>query len=183
MSESATTAEQDTRGDDGSAEDDGKKRRPWKKKLLIGVPVLVVLVVVAVVVLGGSDKKKAAAGGELKAGKQLLLPLSTSGKLAAAPGQNVVGTGMVVRSIVPGQGFWVGGSRVNRVYVQWGAADAKTESGYRPGPSQKVDLAGPVRPAPADTRKTLKLSQEDAAKVTAEGAYINADKVSPAQKP
>lgn len=172
MSESTAEEEKEERDekteDRGEEKDEKKKGRPWKR-ILLGVGVLVVVIVVAVVVLGGSSKKKATPGGTLESGKQQLLPLSPSGKLAAAPGQEVTGSKLVVRSIVKGKGFFVGGSKVNRVYVLYA------------GPSSQVGgtvgLKGVVKPAPADVAKTLKLSTEDAAKVTAEGAYVNASTV------
>ena len=42
-----------------------------------------------------------------------------------------------------------------------------------------VDLQGPVRPAPEDAEKTLKLSAADAAFVEEQGAYVNAETVTP----
>jgi hypothetical protein len=165
MSDTATKEEEQ--------ESDTKKRRP-RRRWVLGAIALVAVIVVAVVALSsGGDKKPAAAGGDLKAGKQALLPLSASGKLAGSPGQQAAGKGMRVRSVVKGQGFWIGGDKFNRVYVEYGGL---------PGiPGSQVNLAGVVKPAPGNTQKTLKLSQEDAAKVTAEGAYIHGTKVSPAQ--
>jgi hypothetical protein len=177
MSESTETESKKERdGEDAEesreSEDNGKgekKGRPWKR-WVIGALALVVVIVVAVVVLGGSSKKKATPGGTLTAnGKEQLLPVSASGKLAGSPGQKVTGSKLVVRSIVKGKGFFVGGSNVNRVYVLYA------------GPSSQVGgtvgLKGVVRPAPADVARTLKLSKEDAAKVTAEGGYISASTV------
>jgi len=152
-----------------------KLKRP-KLKWAIGGLLLVVVVVVAVVLLtGGSSKKKAATGGTLEAGKQQLLPLSPSGRLAAQPGQDVTGKSLVVRTIVQGKGFWVGASDVDRVYVEYD----------RPaGPEgTKVDLIGSVKPAPTNVEKALGLPSEDTAKVTAEAAYVTASSVTPAKKP
>lgn len=170
MSKSTATEEKDDeKRDRDDNEEPRKNGRPWKR-IVFGALAVVLVVVIAVVALGGSSKKKKATpGGTLEAGKQQLLPVPASGKLAAAPGQEVVGKALVVRSIVKGQGFWVGGSMTNRVYVAYA------------GPSSPVGgtvgLNGAVKPAPADAAKTLKLSREDAAKVTAEGAYIDASTV------
>jgi hypothetical protein len=133
-----------------------------------------VVAVVAVLVLGGSSSKKTPPGGSLKAGKQQLLPLSPSGKLGGSPGQKVVGKRLAVRSVVERKGFWVGGSHVDRVYVKYAGPPANNAA-------EQLDLAGTVKPAPGNVAKALKLSREDAAKVTAEGAYIDASKVTPAK--
>jgi hypothetical protein len=130
---------------------------------------------VAVVVLGGGSSKTKPPGGTLKAGKQQLLPLSPSGRLGAGPGQKVTGKSMVVQTIVKGKGFWVGGSDVDRVYVEY--------SGPAGPEGTKVDLAGSVKPAPTNVQKALGLPPRDTAKVTAEAAYVKASSVSPAKTP
>jgi hypothetical protein len=170
MSDTATETGNEQAGE--SAQDEGKRRRPWLKWVL-GLVGLAVIAVVAVIVLGGSDKK-APPGGTLRAGKQQLLPLSPSGKLAGSPGQKVVGRRMAVRSVVERHGFWIGGSHVHRVYVKYAGPPANNAA-------EQVDLVGTVKPAPGNVAATLELQQEDAAKVTAEGAYIEASKVSPAK--
>jgi hypothetical protein len=157
--------------DDKSEKEGGKKR--WLRWVLGGVA-LVVIVVVAVVVLGGGSEKKTPPGGSLKAGKQQLLPLSPSGKVAGSPGQKVVGKRLAVRSVVEKRGFWVGDNHVDRVYVVYTGPPANNAA-------EQVDLVGTVKPAPGNVGKDLKLSQEDAAKVTAEGAYVKASQVTPAK--
>jgi hypothetical protein len=74
--------------------------------------------------------------------------------------------------VVRGQGFWVGGNTVNRVFVRYRPA------GHNVG--AQVNLVGTIQPAPANAAKSFGLSRADAAKLTAEGAYIQATKVSPA---
>jgi hypothetical protein len=167
---STTTEERKTDDERKDEDENGKKGRRWWKWVLGGV-LLVIVIVAAVVLLGGSDKKKAPPSGSLTAGKQQLLPLSPSGKLAGSPGQKVVGRHEIVRSIVRGQGFWVGGSDVDRVFVRYPPA------GQNVGP--QVRLEGKIKPAPTNVKKAFGLSTKDAAKVTAEGAYIEAVKVAP----
>jgi hypothetical protein len=158
-----------------SASTKKKSRRPRLKWVLGGLA-LVVIVVVAVVVLGGgSSSKKKPPGGTLKAGKQQLLPLSPSGRIAAQPGQNVTGKSMAVRTIVKGKGFWIGGSDVDRVYVVY--------SGPAGPEGTKVDLAATVKPAPGNVEKALGLQPQDTAKVTAEAGYLKASSVTPAKNP
>src|SRR4051794_27728106 len=172
---STTTDERKSEKESSSKKDNGggKKRRRWLKWVL-GALLIVVIAIVAFLVLGGSDEKKAPPGGTLKAGKQQLLPLSPSGKLAGSPGQKVVGKRMEVRSVVARHGFWIGGSDVDRVYVKYAGPPPNNAA-------EQVDLAGTVKPAPANVAKTLKLSRKDAAKVTAEGAYIDPIRISPAK--
>ena len=87
--------------------------------------------------------------------------------------QKVVGKRLAVRSVVEKQGFWVGDNHVDRVYVVFTGPPANNAA-------EQVDLVGTVKPAPGNVGKDLQLSQEDAAKVTAEGAYIKASQVTPA---
>ncbi len=176
---STTTEERkaEKKSGEDSGDDSGgssKKRRAWLKWVLCAV-LLVVIAIAAFVVLGSSDKKKAPPSGSLKAGKQQLLPLSPSGKLAGSPGQKVVAKSEKVLTIVRGQGFWVGGSKVDRVFVRYPAAGRNV--------TPEVSIQGALKPAPVNVHRSFGLSQEDAAKVTAEGLYIEANKVGPAQQP
>jgi hypothetical protein len=173
----------------GAVRAGGARRRPAWLAWLLGLLALLILAAIIIALVGGGDddKKKSsgssssAASAQLSAGGQPLLPLPTSG-LRPLVGKDTVGNGLVVQSIVEGQGFWVGTSQKQRVYIEYGAAAGKTEAGYHPSKvGERVDLDGPVRPAPADPAKTLKLTGPDAALVKTEGAYINANKVSPAK--
>jgi hypothetical protein len=145
------------------------KRRPKLKWLLGGLAVVVIAVVAVVLLSGGSTKKTLPSGGTLKAGKkQQLLPLSPSGRLAGSPGQRVHASGVHVRSIVKGKGFWIGGSDVDRVFVH------DTSAGSKVTPTVSFD--GTIKPAPTNVQKALRLAPRDTAKVTAEGAYIEANR-------
>lgn len=103
--------------------------------------------------------------------------------LAAAIGQRATGRGARVLSVVEGTGFWVGTSRSDRTFVEWGAAAGGNEKKeyYRPEVGDTVDLRGPVRVAPADPAEVLKIGPRDAERVKAQGAYINADRVQKAR--
>lgn len=75
-------------------------------------------------------------------------------------------------------GFFVGSSKTDEVYVEYGGKTGENEaSGFRPKVGDKVDLSGPVRPAPQDPATALKLNSEQAGQVTARGGFINADTV------
>jgi hypothetical protein len=78
------------------------------------------------------------------------------------------------------EGFWVGSSAQDRVYVEWGGDVGADEATYRPKVGEKVNLTGPVRPAPEDPAQTLNLKAADADLVRSQGGYINADDVTPA---
>jgi hypothetical protein len=168
-----------------------RRRRPAWLAWLLGLLALAALVVLLITLLGGDDEDKGSASssasraqtqqaGTLTSGGQALLPLPDDG-LSALVGQDTVGTGLTVQAIVEGQGFWVGTSQSDRLYVEYGGEVGKTESGFKPSAvGERVDLDGPVHAAPANPEETLKLSADDAAQVREQGAYINANKVSPA---
>jgi hypothetical protein len=142
-------------------------------------------------VQGGQSKSTTAggeteAGGALTAGATNLLPVPSSG-LGDTVGEVARGRGVVVQSVVTGQenpdaleGFWVGSSEQDRVYVEWGGDVGADEADYLPEVEDKVKLTGPVHAAPQDPEQTLNLSPEDAQLVREQGAYVNADEVTPA---
>lgn len=159
------------------------RRRPAWLLWLLGLLVLAAIIALLIALLsGGDDKKKAsAAAGSLKSGSTALLPVS-SGGLKPLAGKDVNGQSVVVQSVVKGEGFWVGTSKTDRVYVEYGGAAGKAEGGFHPDRAgQKVDLDGPVKPAPANPAKTLKLGGRDAQLVKSEGAFINANHVAQAK--
>ena len=126
-----------------------------------------------------------AAAGALTAGGTSLLPVPDGG-LGSAVGQYAQGRDVTVQSVVQGQedpdareGFWVGSSEQDRVYVEWGGDVGANESDYQPNFGDKVNLTGPVHEAPQDPAQTLNLSGGDAQLVRSQGAYVNADDVTP----
>lgn len=169
------------------AQGDGtRKRRPawlW----LLGLLLLAALIGLLIALLSGGDDKKKSSGstgaqGTLTADGQSLLPPSQDGTLKRFNGRAGEGRAIVVQSIVKGEGFWVGTSQTDRVYVEFGGQVGQNENGFHPTRTGvKVNLTGPVRDAPKDPAKNLKLSSADAQLVQAEGIYINADRVEPAK--
>jgi len=164
--------------------DDRRKGGAWWKWLL-GLLLLAAVVVALVLLLsGGKDDKKSAAApaaapatGALTAGGRSLL-----GSPAQAVGTPAVGKAVKVLSVVEGEGFFVGTSAADRVYVEYGGAVGADEPAhdYRAVVGDAVDLTGPVRPAPQDPARTLKLGAQDARLVASEGAYVNATTVTKA---
>ena len=124
----------------------------------------------------------AAEGGKLTARGEDLLPVA--GKdLASYAGDPAEGQGVRVQEVIPDEGFFVGTSEQDRVYVEYGGDVGETETGsnsYQAKVGDEVDLTGPVRPAPAEPEQTLNLDKADADVVREQGAFINAETVEPA---
>ncbi len=125
--------------------------------------------------------------GRLVAGGTSLLPVP-SGGLSEYVGEQARGENVRVLSVVSNaddpealEGFWVGTSDQDRTYVEWGGDVGTDEADYRPEVGERVNLTGPVRPAPQDPAQTLNLSDTDAELVRSQGGYINADEVTPVE--
>jgi hypothetical protein len=135
----------------------------------------------------GAGGTATVAGGSLTAGGTSILPPPGSG-LGDYVGQDATGNSVMVQSVVRNaeedntlEGFWVGSSEQDRVYVEWGGTVGSNEADYTPKVGEKVDLTGPVRPAPENPETALKLNAGDADLVRSQGGFVNADEVSPAQ--
>jgi len=127
------------------------------------------------------------AGGSMTASGTSILP-PPDGGLGDYVGQDATGESVVVQSVVRNaqdndtlEGFWVGSSAQERVYVEWGGTVGSNEADYIPEVGEKVNLTGPVRPAPENPETALKLNAADAEFVRTHGGFVNADDVSPAQ--
>ena len=128
------------------------------------------------------------AGGSMTAGGTSILPPPARG-LGDYVGQDATGKSVVVQSVARNaqdnntlEGFWVGSSEQDRVYVEWGGTVGSNEADYTPEVGEKVDLNGPVRPAPENPETALKLNAADAELVRTHGGFVNADEVAPAQR-
>lgn len=118
-------------------------------------------------------------GGTLVVGTQSLLGDGVA-SIGDQVAKDATGTGLKVLSLST-NGFFVGTSDADRQYVEFGGKVGEDEANSaRPKVGTTVDLKGPVRPAPEDPEKSLKLSADDAAFVKQQGAYVNADSVTPA---
>lgn len=194
----AVTAGHDRKGRGGAG---------WLKWLLLAL-LLVGLAILLISLLSGGDDKKASAGktdakptatppaaqagtatpsSGSSTGGASAAPLSANGRalhgdapkaLAASVGQRAIGRGAVVQSVVKDSGFWVGTSRADRVFIEYGdKLGPDEEKRFRARVGEKVDLRGPVRPAPSDPVKRLGLSASDARELRRQGAFINANRV------
>jgi len=191
----------DRRGSVGAVSvggDDRKKGGWWKWLLLLLLLLAAILLLVSL--LGGDDDDAkdsastqsaqttpaaseeaaggtAGEGGTLTAEGQSLLPVPAD--LSDRVGQSAEGRDIVVQKVAGQQGFWVGPSAEERVYVEYGAKAGGTEEGaeFKPEVGQKVNLTGEIRPAPAEPGRVLKIEGADEDLVKSQGAYINADTV------
>jgi hypothetical protein len=181
-----------------------KRRMGWLWWLL-GLLAVALIAALLIGLIGGDDSENAqnpagqndqterttAGGGTassatLRAGGTSLLPVPSSG-LGDTVGEVARARAVVVQSVVTGQenpdaleGFWVGSSEQDRVYVEWGGDVGANEADSQPTVGDKVSLTGPVHAAPQDPEQTLNLSADDAQLVRSQGAYVNADEVTPA---
>ena len=180
-----------TAGDGGPR----RKRGGWLWWLL-GLLALLLLGALLLGLFNGDDKKSssakqsaektaapsggaAAGAGSLVVGGTSLLPVPSSG-LADYEGQPATGKDVTVQSVVKDEGFWVGSSKQDRVYVEFGGDVGTNENqGFEPKVGDHVNLTGPVRPAPANPAQTLNLPTADARMVSRQGAYINATNAEP----
>ena len=186
-----------------SAFDDDRKKRPWWLLALLAVIAIIALILL-LRACGDDDGGDRAAtttettqsvpdeaapatpeggAGTLTAGGTALLPVEAA-TLREAVGQDATGERVRVQEVVPEEGFFVGTSETDRVYVEFGGDVGETEEGsnsYEPAEGDEVNLTGPVREAPAEPEQTLNLDADDAALVREQGVYINADQVEPAQ--
>ncbi|HEX8102166.1 MAG TPA: hypothetical protein VF533_06130 [Solirubrobacteraceae bacterium] len=185
---SSSTSEQ-RRGSVGAvaAGGAGKRRLGWLWALL-GLLALALIVAALLGAFSGDDDTSASAKkATLGTGSAQLLPVP-SGGLGSLVGENANGQAVVVQSVVQNaenpdalEGFWVGTSKTDRVYVEYGGDVGTDEATFAPKVGEKVNLSGPVRPAPESPERTLNLDAEDAALVKQQGGYVNADQVTAAK--
>lgn len=159
----------------------------WLKWLLPLLLLLGLAILLISLLSGGDDKKKSSSARTPSSASAGSNVLKANGKtvrgdqpatLTGAIGQPATGTGAKVLSVASGSGFWVGTSNADRTFIEYGSTVGGNEDQpYKPKVGDTVDLRGPVRPAPANPSRTLMLNDQDAAQLKAEGAYINADKV------
>ena len=130
---------------------------------------------------GSGSGSGSGSGGTLTASGESLLPLPADGSAEDLVGEPAEGKGITVQEVNPNEGFWVGSSETDRVYVEFGAGAGEAEEGseqFTPEVGDKVDLQGEVRPAPAEPEQTLNLRQSaDAELVRSQGFFVNATEV------
>lgn len=183
---------------------EGKGKGGWLKWLLLALVLLLVIGALIALLSGGEDEQAspaavapagqsqsaagatgaAAAGGAgsqgslVGAGGQSLLGASAA-TLGSIVGEQVTGRDLEVLSLVEDDGFFVGTSEQDRVYVEFGGdvGEDETAADFRPAVGDRVNLEGELRPAPADAGRTLRLERTDAQVVERQGAFVNATNV------
>ena len=183
----------------------GEKRKKKGGVLKWLLPLLLLLIVAAILIalLSGGDDDDAAStanppaaqqsqgagagaganaagtgrNGTLTAAQHSLLGAEAA-TFGAAIGQPVTGTGLEVLSVAD-EGFFVGTSEQDRVYVEFGAGvgEDETAADFTPAVGDRVNLEGELRPAPAEPGRTLHLEAADAQVVEQQGAFVNATNV------
>jgi hypothetical protein len=116
--------------------------------------------------------------GRLIAGNVSLLPLAQSadaaGSLSRFSGQQARADAVPVESVPADEGFWVGTSTTDRVWVQLTVGNA--ESPFRVEAGDRVSFLGTVRPAPPNFADDIGLTGEEGAQQLADlGQYIAVD--------
>lgn len=113
--------------------------------------------------------------GTLTAGSADVLPLSAagvpaSGDLSQYTGQAVTGKGATVQSVPADEGFWVGSSNTDRVWVQ---LDGPGESPFKVTAGQKVNFTGTMTAVAAGFPAKVGVTDaEGAAQITAQKQYV-----------
>ena len=120
-----------------------------------------------------------AGGGSLTADGQDLLAAASAGSLAGRAGQSVTGTA-TVESVVSDEGFWVGSSAEDRVFVFLTpeARQSQGESGFQVTAGQTVQLEGALTALPESPEVAEGVTADEGAdQLTQQGAYVRADSV------
>ena len=118
-----------------------------------------------------------AEGGSLTVAGQSILP--PPGDLADRVGEQAEGKAVKVVRVAGQQGFWVGTSLDERVYVEYGAKAGVAEEGaeFKPKVGDTVDLTAEVRPAPEQPGRTLKIPAAEEDIIKEQGVFLNAETV------
>lgn len=127
---------------------------------------------------GGSGAGSTVAEGTLSAAGTDLLPVSSSGsELAQYEGEVVEGRAVTVESVVADEGFWVGSSIQERVFVYLNLQD---ESGPDVDAGDQVDLSGTMTTVPEGFAESLGVTEEEGAgQLEQQGSYIEATQIEP----
>ena len=166
----------------GSRQVDRDDRGGLRKLLPLLLLLLVAaLIAAALISMIGGDDDGGSDAGNLSAGSTQLLP-PPAGGLSGEVGKTATGKDAVVQSVNGNEGFFVGSSATDRVYVEWGGDIGENEaSQFQPKQGDKVNLTGPVQAAGAEQLRKLKLSADDRELVQSQGAFVNADRVGKAK--
>ena len=128
---------------------------------------------------GAAPGAGSAGGATLTANGEDLLAAAAGGGLAARAGQAVTGSA-TVESVVSDEGFWVGSSAEDRVFVFLTpeARQSQGESGFQVTAGQTVQLEGAMTALEETPEVTEGVeSAEGADQLSSQGAYVRAESV------
>jgi hypothetical protein len=128
---------------------------------------------------GAAGTGGTAGAGTVTAGDAALLPLAgavgANGELTALVGRTATGKSVAVRSVPSDEGFWVGSSDTDRVWVELTVPAG--ESPYQVTPGQLVDFTGPVTAHDAGFAGQVGVdAAEGADQLTKEAAHVSVQK-------
>lgn len=145
--------------------------------------------------LGGSDDRAAtrgtgapaaggaaaagAAGALTVAGADALADTRSVGRLSGSVGEAAVGRGVLVQQVVADEGFWVGSSAAQRVFVFLTpeARRSAGESAFQVREGQRLDLNGTVADLGGDPSRFGVTDTEGARQLAQQRAYVRASQV------
>jgi hypothetical protein len=160
----------------------------WLPWALLGLlALLLLLALLAGTLVGGNDNdartrtsgsSAAAAAGTLTVGStDLLASRADLGRIGSLSGGQASGRAVTVQSVVADEGFWVGSSTTDRVFVHLTPQARKTngESPFQVKAGQRIDLAGAVVRLSGGGPSALGVTDTEGARQLAQqGAYIDA---------
>ena len=166
-----------------------KRKAPlaWLPWALLGLLALALLLGLLLASLAKDDDNgssqssgsAAASSGQLTAkGADVL---GSTGALRGHVGQQADGKGVLVQSVVSDEGFWVGSSASQRVFVHLSQAsrDGQAESPYQVRAGDHVDLTGTVQRLGSTSARDFGVTAaEGASQLTSAGAFVEAKSVS-----
>jgi RNA polymerase sigma factor (sigma-70 family) len=121
--------------------------------------------------MGSAGGAAAPANGSVVSGTDPLLPLPSAG-LASFVGKGVKGVAAPVESVVADEGFWVGASPTNRLFVH---LDVARESRQQVRAGQRVSFNGTMRKLAEDPAQLGLEPGEGATQLNKQGAYVVAE--------
>jgi hypothetical protein len=129
----------------------------------------------------GSDAGSGGSRGRLTVGStDVLQDAGTLSRVGSLAGQRATGSAVLVQSVVSDEGFWVGASSAERVFVfLTESARGTGESPFQVRAGQRVDLTGSLDRLPSGGASALGVTDaEGSTQLESQGAYVAATRVS-----
>ena len=107
--------------------------------------------------------------------------IATGASLAPFVGKQVDAKGMEVVQVDENAGFFVGGGKGERTFVEWGGRAGGDEATSMPKVGDRVDIKGPVAEPPKQPGRTFGVPVASERVILKQGGYVNADEVTPSR--